>query len=103
MGDIDRFIRYIVEASATGIFRTPEANAFYIPHVDVHRLSAHRTLRAVFYAGFIKIVDNELAGADLTDVAPFACSGLAEVIPRNRTATRASDVRFSSHKTFLRV
>jgi hypothetical protein len=35
----------------------------------------------VFNFGFKRIVDDELAAADLTDKASFACGGLIKVIP----------------------
>lgn len=76
-----------MEASAIGIFRTPEANAFSIPHVYVHRLSAQKAARTAFNVGLMGIVGNELTGADLTDIAPFARGGLTEVIPCTGTAT----------------
>jgi hypothetical protein len=69
----------------------------------VHELTAYWTLRADFYAGFIRIVGNELAGADLTYIALFACGGLSEVIPRIGTATGTSDARFSFHIYHLSI
>jgi hypothetical protein len=63
----------------------------------VHELTAYWTLRADFYSGFIRIVGNELAGADLTYISLFACDGLSEVIPRIGAATGTSDARFSFH------
>jgi hypothetical protein len=95
---IERFYFCFKKTFAIWITRTPEPNVVSVPHVNVHGLTAHRTLRTVFYAGFIRIVDNELAGADLTDISPFARSSLAEVIPRIGTATGTSNARFSFHE-----
>jgi hypothetical protein len=68
-----------------------------VSYIDVPELSANWTLRADFYAGFMRIVGNELAGADLTCIALFACGGLSEVIPSIGAATGKSDARFSFH------
>jgi hypothetical protein len=62
-----------------------------VSHIDVHELTAYWTLRADFYSGFIRIVGNELAGADLTYISLFACDGLSEVIPRIGAATGTSN------------
>jgi hypothetical protein len=88
MSHVERFYPRFEKMSAVGITRTPETDVVMVTHVDVHAPPAHLTLRAVLNAGLIGIVDNEMVLANFAKIAPFACCGLPEVIPRLGTAAR---------------
>jgi len=100
---IERFYPCLQKTSAVWITRTPETKLLTIPHVNVHELPAHGTLRAVLNLGFVRIVDDELAHTDLAKIALFACSGLTEVIPCFGATTGTSDARFSLHLDHLSI
>jgi hypothetical protein len=97
LNHIERFYPCLNKTSAIWIIRAPETKVVPVSHIDVRALTAYWTLRADFYAGFIRIIGNELAGAYLTYIAHFACGGFPEVIPRIGAATGTSDARFSFH------